>query len=76
MTTTDPPGTLAYVWSLSAATLYQGNCNRNHKLWNIGSAERYILHMQVLLEYFYIYIYIIYINEKFTMGKLISSLLP
>jgi hypothetical protein len=29
---------------LLAATLYQGNHNRNHKLWNIGSIERYILH--------------------------------
>jgi hypothetical protein len=25
------------------------NPNRNHKLWNIGLTERYILHMQVLL---------------------------
>jgi hypothetical protein len=35
---------------LLAATLYQGNPDRNHKLWNIVSTERYILHMQVLLE--------------------------
>jgi hypothetical protein len=34
---------------LLAATLYQGNPDRNHKLWNIVSTERYILHMQVLL---------------------------
>jgi hypothetical protein len=28
-----------------AATLYQGNADRNHKLWNIvPSIERYILH--------------------------------
>jgi hypothetical protein len=27
---------------------------RNHKLWNIVSSERYILHMQVLLECCYI----------------------
>jgi hypothetical protein len=32
----------------------QGNHNRNHKLWNIASIERYILHMQVLLECCYI----------------------
>jgi hypothetical protein len=35
---------------LLAATLNQGNPDRNHKLWNIVSTERYILHMQVLLE--------------------------
>jgi hypothetical protein len=40
--------------SLLAATLYQGNPDRNHKLWNIVSSERYILHMQVLLECCYI----------------------
>jgi len=28
-----------------AATLYQGNNYMNHKLWNIGSTKRYILHM-------------------------------
>ena len=33
-----------------AANLYQVNPDRNHKLWNIVSTERYILHMQVLLE--------------------------
>jgi hypothetical protein len=32
------------------ATLYQGNPDRNHKLWNIVSTEKYILHIQVLLE--------------------------
>jgi hypothetical protein len=26
---------------LLAATLYQGNHDRNHKLWNNGYAERY-----------------------------------
>jgi hypothetical protein len=31
-----------------------GNSDRNHKLWNIVSAERYILHMQVLMECYYI----------------------
>jgi hypothetical protein len=29
--------------------------DRNHKLWNIVSSERYILHIQVLLECNYIY---------------------
>jgi hypothetical protein len=28
-----------------AATPYQGNSDRNHKLWNIISTERYILHI-------------------------------
>ena len=50
MTSTLPKGTLGSVASLLAATLYQGNLDRNHKLWNIVSSERYILHMQVLLE--------------------------
>ena len=39
------------VVSLLAATLYQGNPDRNHKLWNITSTERYILHMQALLDH-------------------------
>jgi hypothetical protein len=47
-------GTLGSVASLLAATLYQGNPDRDHKLWNIVSSERYILHMQVLLECCYI----------------------
>jgi hypothetical protein len=54
MTSTLPNGTLGSVASLLAATLYQGNPDRNHKLWNIVSSERYILHMQVLLECYYI----------------------
>jgi hypothetical protein len=66
MISTLPKGTLGSVTSLLAATLYQGNPGRNHKLWNIVSSERYILHMQVLL---------LHINGKFTMGKLKSSLL-
>jgi hypothetical protein len=45
MTSTFPRGTLDSVASLLAATLYQGNPDRNHKLWNIVSTERYILHM-------------------------------
>ena len=54
MTSTLPNGTLDSVASLLAATLYQGNPDRNHKLWNIVSSEKYILHMQVLLECCYI----------------------
>jgi nicotinic acid phosphoribosyltransferase len=33
---------------LLAATLNKGNHDRNHKLWNILSTDRYKLHMQVL----------------------------
>jgi hypothetical protein len=33
-----------------AVFLYQGNPDRNRKLWNIVSSERYIFHMQVLLQ--------------------------
>jgi hypothetical protein len=50
MTLTLPKGTLGSVASLLAAILYQGNPDRNHKL----STERYILHIQVLLECCYI----------------------
>ena len=35
MTSTYLRGTLGAVASLLAATLYQGNPDRNHKLWNI-----------------------------------------
>ena len=68
MTSTLPKGTLGSVASLLAATLYQEHPDRNHKLWNIVSSERYILHMQVLLE-------CCYNATKFTMGKLKLSLL-
>jgi len=54
MTSILPKGTLGSLASLLAATLYQGNPDRNHKLWNIVSSERYKLHMQVLLECCYI----------------------
>jgi hypothetical protein len=47
-------GTLGSVAFLLSATLYQENPDRNNKLWNIVSTERYILHMQVLLESYYI----------------------
>jgi hypothetical protein len=45
LTSTLPKGTLGSVASLLAVTLDQGNPDRNHKLWNIVSTERYILHM-------------------------------
>jgi hypothetical protein len=50
MTSTSLRGTLDSVASLLAATLYQGNPDMNHKLWNIVSTERYILHTDVVLE--------------------------
>ena len=46
--------TLSSAASLLAATLYIGNHDRNHKLWNIGSIQRCILHMQALLKCCYI----------------------
>jgi hypothetical protein len=54
MASTLPKRTLGSVASLLAATLYQGNPDRNHKLWNIVSSERYIFHMQVLFTFRYI----------------------
>jgi len=43
MTATQPIGTLDSVAFLLVATLYQGNSDRNHQLWNIALTERYIL---------------------------------
>jgi hypothetical protein len=54
MTSTLPKGTFVSVASLIASTLYQGNPDMNHKLWNVVSSESYLLHMQVLLEFCYI----------------------
>jgi hypothetical protein len=53
-TSTLPGGALGSVASLLAATLNKGNPDSNYKLWNVVSTERYILHMQVLLECSYI----------------------
>jgi hypothetical protein len=39
---------------LLVATLYQGNPDINHGLWNIVSIDKYIVHMPALLEYCYI----------------------
>ena len=69
MTSTLPKGTLGSVASLLAGTPYQGNPDRNHKLWNIVSSERYILHYAGAAGI------LLHINGKFTMGKLKSSLL-
>ena len=37
-----------------AATVHKGNHGRIHLLWNIVSIQRYILHIQVLLQWCYI----------------------
>ena len=42
------------VAALLSATSHQGNPDRKFKLWNIVLTERYILHIQVLLEFCYI----------------------
>ena len=47
MTSTWSIETLGSVASLLAATLYQRNSDRIHKLWNSVWSERYILHVQV-----------------------------
>jgi hypothetical protein len=49
-----------------AATRYQGNHDKNHKLWDFGSTDIYTSYTgasEMLL----------YINGKFTLGKLKSS---
>jgi hypothetical protein len=46
MTSNKPIGTLGSVVSFLEVIPYQGNLDRNPKLWNFGSTERYILHMQ------------------------------
>ena len=45
MTSTSPLETLGLVACLLAGTLFQGNYDRYHKLCNIASTERVILHM-------------------------------
>jgi hypothetical protein len=77
MTSTYPIGTLGLVAALLAATLYQGNHERNHKLWNIVSTERYILHMQVLLDFGIVYNYMLPVqdmtNENIMVPKHLRS---
>jgi hypothetical protein len=48
MTSTLPKGIIGSVVSMLAATLYQGNPDRNNKLRNIVSSERYILQQELL----------------------------
>jgi hypothetical protein len=64
MTSFSPLGTLCSVASLLAATLHQDKHDRNHKLCNIGSTERYnnapyAVGAGMLLH----------INGKFAIGK-------
>jgi hypothetical protein len=49
-----PLQNLGFVASLLAAILYHGNLKRRHKLWNIVSTQRDILHMHEQLEYCFI----------------------
>jgi hypothetical protein len=50
MTSTLPLGTLGSVASLLETTLYQGNHDRNHNLWNIGSTDEYAGIAEMLLH--------------------------
>ena len=63
MTSTFPIGTIGPVASLLAATLYQGNPDRNHMLWNIVSTERYTPYASAAEM-------LLHIIGKFTMGIL------
>jgi hypothetical protein len=72
MTSTYPRGTIVSVASLLAAILYQGNPDRNHKLWNIVSTERCILH---IFFYASTAAMLLHINGTFTMGQFKSFLL-
>ena len=69
MTSTLPKGTLGSVASLLAATLYQGNPDKNHKLWNI------VIIWEIYTPYAGAAGILQHIHGKFTMGKLKSSLL-
>ena len=44
MTSTELIRILGSMESLLAATIYQGNRDLNHKLWNFGSTEGYIIY--------------------------------
>jgi hypothetical protein len=61
------------VASLLVATFYQGSHDRNHKLWNIVSTERYIFHMQVLLECCYILLFIVYETLTLEEGIVVQT---
>ena len=50
MTSTKPRGIRGSVASVLTATLYQGYPDMSHTIWNIVWTEKYILHIQVLLD--------------------------
>ena len=58
--------TFAVMISTSAATLFQGNPDENHKLWNILLTEIYTPYADAAGM-------LLHINGKLTMGKLKSS---
>jgi hypothetical protein len=60
---------------LLAPTLYQENPDRNHKLWNIVPIELDIFYREIYTPYAGADGMLLHMNGKFTMGKLISSLL-
>jgi hypothetical protein len=60
---------------LLAATLYQGNPDRNHKFWNIVSTEIYAGAGAAAGPYAGAAGMLLHMNGKFTMRTLKSSLL-
>jgi len=50
MSSTAPLGTISSVPSLLAITVYKGNHNKENKLCNALSTDRYITHNHVVLE--------------------------
>ena len=69
MTSILPKGTLGSVATLLASTIYQGNPDRNHTLWNVVSSDRLYTPYSGAAGMW------LHINGKFTMGKFKSSLL-
>ena len=69
ITSIKPIGTLGGVVSFLAATLYQGNPDRNKQ------ALEYLINWEIYTSYAGAAGMLLHINGKFTMGKLKSSLL-
>jgi hypothetical protein len=65
-------GTFGSVASLLAATLYQGNLDRNNKLWNIISTDIYILHMKVKIVSDPLSSFPVGIHRPFFLSPLVS----
>ena len=65
-------GTFGSVTSLLAATLYQGNLDRNNKLWNIISTDIYILHMKVKIVSDPLSSFPVGIHHPFFLSPLVS----